>query len=244
MPTDDLKLLLADDEEPARRLLRSYARRQPGVRIAGECGSGDELLELLRELAPDVAVLDIRMPGRDVFEVLAQASGEGVLPLVVFASAYDGYAVRAFELNAVDYLLKPFTEARFAAALGRVRERAGDVRQLARDLGPRPDRLLVRERGRIVPVPVAEVAWIAAEGDYSRLHTAGRSYLVTRTLGQLEERLDPAQFLRVHRSAIVRWSRIREVIPEGSSRLRLVLDDGTTLPVSRSRAPELRRRLL
>jgi two-component system, LytTR family, response regulator len=247
MSTEPVRLLLADDEEPARRLLRTYARRQAGIEIVGECGDGDELLTLLRRLEPEVAILDVRMPGRDVFAVLEEMAGDGLLPFVVFASAYDRYAVRAFELNAVDYLLKPFTEGRFAAAIGRVRERAEDagrVRQLARDLGPRPERLLVRERGRIVPVAVADILWIAAEGDYSRIHTPGRSYLVSRTLSQLEERLNPDQFLRAHRSAIVRWERIREVVPEGSSRYRLVLDDGTLLLVSRSRAAELRRRLV
>lgn len=242
-----MRLLLADDEEPARRLLRAYAARQPGVEVVAECGDGDTLGELLRGAAADLAILDVRMPGRDVFTVLAAAASEGCLPLVVFASAYDRYAVRAFEMNAVDYLLKPFTEARFAAALERVRDRAWDgarVHQLSRDLGPRPDRLLVRERDRIVPVAVDDIVWIAAEGDYARIHTGSRSHLVSRTLGELEERLDPARFLRVHRSAIVRWDRIREAIPEGSGRFRLVLDTGATLLVSRSRAPELRRWLL
>jgi two-component system LytT family response regulator len=247
MPAETVRLLLADDEAPALRLLRAYARRQPGVEIAGECGDGDELLALLRRLRPDVAILDVRMPGRDVFEVIEAAAVESILPLVIFASAYDRYAVRAFELNAVDYLLKPFTEDRFAAGLERVRERAGDagtVRELARDLGPRPERLLVRERGRLVPIAVADIFWVEADGDYVRIHTAGRSYLVSRTLSQLEERLDPEQFLRIHRSAIVRCGQIREVRPEGSSRYRLVLEDGTELPVSRSRAAELRRWLV
>jgi len=238
-----MRLLLADDEVPARRLLRSYAARQPGVEVVAECVDGDELLPALAAERPELAILDVRMPGRDVFAVLAEAQAGGFLPLVVFASAYDRYAVRAFELNAVDYLLKPFSEQRFAEALGRAARRGGSegLRQLASDLGPRPARLLVRERGRDVPVPVEDIAWIGAEGDYARLHTGGRSHLVSRTLVELAERLDPAEFVRIHRSTIVRWQRVREVRSDGSGRYRVVLDDGTSLPLSRGRAAELRR---
>lgn len=242
---DALRLLIADDEKLARDLVRRYAERERDVIIVAECADGDELaLELPRAKA-DVALLDIVMPGRNVFEVLADVER---MPLVIFTTAFDRYAVRAFEMNAVDYILKPITEERLAAALERARRRnpAGDnLARLIRDLGPRPDRILVPHRDRMVPVMVADIQWIKAEGDYARIQTAaGKSYLVTRTLGELEQRLDPNAFLRIHRSAIIRTDKIREVKGEGSARLRVVLDDGTELIVSRSRAAQLKRWML
>jgi two-component system LytT family response regulator len=158
--------------------------------------------------------------------------------------------VRAFELNAIDYLVKPYSPERFAEAIRRVRARAGgraDHEGLARtirDLGPRPDRLLVPDGRRLVPIAVADISWIKAEGDYARVFAGGRSYLLGRTLKELEARLDPGAFLRIHRSAIVQTDHIREVRAEGSSRYRIRLSDGSHVIVSRSRAPELRRYML
>jgi two-component system LytT family response regulator len=192
-------------------------------------------------------VLDIRMPGADIFEVLAaQAS----LPPVIFSTAYDSYAVRAFELNAVDYLVKPYGEERFAEAVRRLRQlqtsldASERLARVIRDLGPRPDRLLVPDGRRMVPLAVRDIVWIKAEGDYARVYAEGKSYLVSRMLKDLESRLDPAQFVRIHRSAIVQTSHIREVRPEGSSRYRVLLDDGTAVTVSRTRAPDLKRWML
>jgi two-component system LytT family response regulator len=246
---EPLRLLIADDEPLARRLVRNYLGRQEGVELVAECSDGDELAASLAECHPDAALLDIRMPGRDVFEVLASIEPAS-LPLVVFATAHDRYAIRAFDVNAVDYLLKPYNEARFGAALDRLRERLrsrgqddGLARAL-RDLGPSPDRLLVPHGGGMVPVAVADIIWIKSEGDYARIHTKERSYLVARTMNDLERRLDPAHFLRIHRSAIVRGERIREVVPEGSSRYRVVLDGGPSLVVSRGRASQLKRWML
>ena len=198
----------------------------------------------------DAALLDIRMPGRDIFEALADVARARPLPSLIFATAYDRYAVRAFEVNAVDYLVKPFTQARFKEAVARLRERrrtgasAEGVARLLRDLGRRPDRLLVPDGHRMVPLPVSSIGWIKAEGDYARIHARGKSYLVYRTLNDLEARLDPAEFLRVHRSAIVRMDQIADATPAGSSRYRLTLADGTTLIVSRSRAEVLKRLML
>lgn len=257
MPSDTLRLLVADDEPLARELVRGYSRAQEHVDVIEECASGDELastLSLHRARGVpgiDVALLDIRMPGADVFDVLArEAASNGHLPSVIFATAYDTYAVRAFELNAVDYLVKPFTVERFAEAIRRVRSRMHHDRPqsalagVIQDLGPRPERLLVPDGQRIVPIAVADIGWIKAEGDYARIYSGGRSFLVSRTLKEIEARLDPAQFIRIHRSALVHSAHIREVHVADSGRYRVTLSDGATLLVSRTRAPELRRWIL
>ena len=250
MPADAIRLLIADDEALARRLLRQYAAGCDGVDVVCECADTKALEKALEGDSFDAALLDIRMPGRDIFDALADVARGRPLPALIFATAYDRYAVRAFEVNAVDYLVKPFTHARFKEAVARLRERrragtsAEGVARLLRDLGRRPDRLLVPDGHRIVPLPVSSLVWIKAEGDYARIHTRGKSYLVYRTLTDLEARLDPAEFLRVHRSAIVRTDQIADATPAGSSRYRLTLADGTTLIVSRRRAEALKRLIL
>jgi two-component system LytT family response regulator len=241
---DRLRLLIADDEPLARTLVRQYAAGNRHLEIVQECATGDEVREALSGVRPDVAFLDIRMPGADVFEVLADRAASGsMLPAVIFATAFDTYAVRAFELHAVDYLVKPYTQERFESALDRVRRPAQNgegLTHVLRDLGPRPDRLFVPDGRRMVSIAVGEIRWIQAEGDYARVHVRGRSYLISRSLKDLEARLDPARFKRLHRSAIVQTTRIVEVVPEGSARHRVVLDDGTSVIVSRLRAPELK----
>jgi two-component system, LytTR family, response regulator len=250
MPADRLRLIVADDEALARKLVRKYADAIPDVEIVCECGDTTSLESALEQGNADAALLDVRMPGPDVFDVLARAAQRGRVPSLIFATAYDRYAVRAFDVNAVDYLVKPFTESRFAEALGRLRERrragtdTGDLPRLLRDLGRRPDRLLVPDGARIVPLPVSAIVWIKAEGDYARIHSGAKSYLVYRTLNDLEERLDPADFLRVHRSTIIRVDQIAEVKPADSGRYLLTLQDGTRLMVSRSRGAALKRFIL
>ena len=250
MSPDLLRLIVADDEALARGLVRDYVARCSGVRIVHECIDVATLAAALEQGGADAAMLDIRMPGRDVLEVLDEIRQRQPLPAVVFATAYDRYAVRAFEMNAVDYLVKPFTESRFAETIGRLRDyqRRGTptdgVPRLLRDLGRRPDRLLVPEGRRIVPVAVSAIGWIQAEGDYARIHADGKSYLVYRTLNELEARLDPAEFLRVHRSAIVRLDQIQEIEPAGSGRYRVTLQGGGTLTVSRGRAQALKQLIL
>lgn len=244
MSDDRLRLLVADDEPLARRLVHRYVRLVDGVDVVRECANGTELSAALAEGQVDAALIDIRMPGPDVFQVLQDIVSVRALPPLVFATAYDRYAVRAFEMSAVDYLVKPYSAERFAAAIGRLRERRGEAEglsRLLRDLGPRPDRLLVPDGHRMVPVSLRDVLWVQAEGDYVRIHLHERSYLVLRTLNDLERRLDPSEFLRIHRSAIVRLDRIREVRSEGSSRYRVLLTNGETLVVSRSRAAALRK---
>jgi two-component system, LytTR family, response regulator len=246
MSSERLHLLVADDERLARRLVRQYAAACSGIEVVHECADTASLSAALREQPVDAALLDIRMPGRNVFDVLAEIASVHALPPIVFATAYDRYALRAFEVNAVDYLVKPFTGARFRSAMHRLQDRrrtgtsSYGVPGLLRDLGPRPDRLLVPQGKRMVPLAVADITWIRAEGDYARIHAKGGSYLVYRTLTELEARLDPAQFLRVHRSTIVRLDGIVEVQPADNSRYRVTLSDGTTLIVSRSGAAVLR----
>lgn len=250
MSREPLTLLIADDEPFARNLLRRYIDDTSGLRLVHECASGDEVAAALGGERPDVALLDIRMPGSDIFDVLAAASQRSPLPSVVFATAYDAYAVRAFELNAIDYLVKPYSPERFGEAIRRVRERAagrgtGDgLAHAINDLGRRPERLLVPDGRRLVPVQVADITWIKAEGDYARVFAGGRSYLVSRTLKDLETRLDPAAFLRIHRSAIVQTVHMCEVRADGNSRYRIRLSDGNQVIVSRTRAPELKRYML
>jgi two-component system, LytTR family, response regulator len=244
-----LRVVVADDEPLARQRLRTLLGAERDVVVVAECADGDALAQTLEHEPVDVMLLDVRMPGRDVFDVLADRAGRApaAMPAVIFTTAYERYAVRAFELNAADYLVKPLTRERFGEALGRARTRignrvalAGHAAQVARDLGRRPDRLLVPERGRMVPIEVAAIEWIQAEGDYARVHAGGKSYLVARSMADLEKRLDPDLFLRIHRSAIVNRDRIREVVPEGSSRHTVVLADGTRLVLSRGRADRLR----
>jgi two-component system LytT family response regulator len=247
MSTKPLQLLLADDESLARDLVRGYVDACEGVEIVDECESGDELPAALKQSHVDLMLLDIRMPGNDVFDTLNGLAANMTLPFIIFATAFDSYAVRAFEMNAVDYLVKPFPLDRFSEAISRVRKRMAlgqtqrEISNVIRDLGPRPDRLLVPDGDRMIPVPITNIIWIEAEGDYSRLHTPGKTYLVSRPLKELEARLDPNHFIRIHRSAIVRSDRIREVHAEGSSRYRVVLTDGANLIVSRTRSQALRR---
>lgn len=239
MSASPLRVLIADDEPLARELVRRYVGKVPDIEIVGECRDGNELAAALARNHIDVVLLDVRMPGTDVFSVLRASTS---LLAIVFTTAYDDYAVRAFEFNAVDYLVKPFAEPRLHDALARARTRHGasSLNRRAQDLGPHPDRLLAPDRGRLVPIPVADIGWIQAEGDYARIHTGGRSFLVQRTLNDLQKRLDTRSFIRIHRSAIVGIEHIAEVRPEPGGRYRVQLRDGTTLIVSRSRAARLR----
>ena len=248
-----LRIIVADDEPLARRRVKELLSAEADVTVAAECATGDELAAALTptdDTQADILLVDIRMPGRDVFDVLEERArcGPDSMPAVIFTTAYERYAVRAFEVSASDYLVKPITASRFQQAMARVRARTvGDqsavraVASVARDLGRRPDRLLVPERGRMVPIDVSTIDWIKAEGDYSRVHVGEKSYLVSRSLTDLEGRLDTQRFVRIHRSAIVNTDRIREVRPQGSSRHSVTLADGTRLVLSRGRADQLRR---
>ena len=252
---EPVRVLIADDEPPARAKVRRFLAADPEVEIVGEAGSGPEAVDAIQRLRPDLVFLDIQMPGADGFGVLAALEGDA-LPHVVFVTAYDAYALRAFEVHAVDYLLKPFDADRFRTALTRAKERArapmdgGDLEQRIRralaEARPAPasylDRVLVRTGGRAVFLRTEDVDWLEAEENYVRLHAGAESYLVRGTLAGLEERLDPAKFIRVHRSHVVNLASIRELHPWSHGDWMIVLRDGRELMLSRryrDRIPEL-----
>lgn len=241
---DRISVLIVDDEPPARAKVRRFLADDPEVEIAGEAGSGAEAVEAVARLAPDVVFLDVQMPGLDGFGVVDALAG-GQMPHVVFVTAYDAYAVRAFEVHAVDYLLKPFSPERFAKALARVKERLHGgrddgldrrLRELLAMARPGPaylERLLVQDGPRAILLDVARIDWIEAERNYVRLHVGDASHLVRGTLTALEERLDPTRFIRIHRSRIVNAERVREIHPWSHGDRLVVLHDGTELILSR-----------
>lgn len=241
-----MRAILVDDEPPARELLREYLAEFPQITVVAECGSGRAAVETVRRLEPDLLFLDVQMPGLDGLQVLEQLER---LPQVVFSTAYDSFAVKAFEAGAVDYLLKPYSRERFRKAVERVLERrtpeGADADRLlallARARSPAHlERLLVRVGERIVPIDTGEIVWIEASGDYTRLHTRGKGYLCSLGIGALEERLDPARFLRVHRSAIVALSAIEHVASDGAGGFEATMCDRSRVRVSRSYAPRIR----
>jgi two-component system LytT family response regulator len=250
--TPRLRAVIVDDEPAARRGVRLLLERDRGVDVVGEAASGAEAAELIRRERPDLAFLDVQMPGGDGFAALAQL-GPGAVPAVVFVTAYDEHALRAFEVNAVDYLLKPYDDARFAAALQRAKD---EVRRrqveavnarlvqlldyLQRTAPPpvgggesRADRIMIKSSGEIFFVKVEEIDWIEAEGDYMKFHVGGRSHLMRETMARLEARLDPRQFVRIHRSTIVNLDRVQKLSPAFAGEYAVILRDGTKLRLSR-----------
>ncbi|MGE3274143.1 MAG: LytR/AlgR family response regulator transcription factor [Vicinamibacterales bacterium] len=237
-----MRVLIVDDEPLARENLRLLLQGVPGATVAGECRTGREAIQLAARLSPDVVFLDIRMPRLDGFEVVERLGGDPP-PLVVFVTAYDEHAVRAFDAPAVDYLLKPFDDARFARAIVRLRERlaaraAGGMAPLTDGVSPAAryaERLVIREVGRMRVVRVAELDWVEAEGVYCRLHAGGRSDLLRSSMDALEDVLDPVRFARVHRSAIVNVTRIAELAPAGHGDYVIRLTTGQEISLSRRR---------
>lgn len=231
-----IQIVLADDEVLARQKLRSFLRDVPDCEVAGECASAAETVELAAAVRPDLIFLDIRMPGMDGFDVVHALSSqpELAMPRIVFTTAYDQYAVRAFEVHALDYLLKPFTKERLDAALRRFRERPthGASPSDGRD-SPFATRIVFKSRGRILFLPVSEIRLIGAEENYVRLHTRDETHLLRETMAGLEQRLDPQLFLRVHRSSIINLQYVREMLIENEGDASAILTDGRRVPVSR-----------
>ena len=237
-----IRTLIADDEPIARRGVRLLLERDRGVEIVGEASGGVEAADMILRLRPDLVFLDVQMVGCDGFETLRRVGPEAA-PVVVFVTAYDEYALRAFEFNAVDYLLKPYDDIRFAAALDRARDlvlrkRSDGVddrlaRLLAHIEGEGRDRILLKSSGEIIFLKTAEIDWIEAEGDYVKFHVAGRTHLMRGTMAALEDRLDPARFIRIHRSTIVNADRLRKLSPSFEGEYAVVLQDGTKLRLSR-----------
>jgi len=237
-----LRALIVDDEPIARRRIRRLLRDVGEIEIAGECGDGRSALDAIDATSPDVVFLDVQMPGLDGFDVVRQLHPDRK-PAIVFVTAFDRYALRAFEVHAVDYLLKPVAPARLRLAVDRARERvergtnqrglAGLLREL-RDAPRHLARLAVRARGRIVMVDVDAIDWIQAADNYVTVHANGREHLLRETLAALGRQLDPNRFVRIHRSTIVAVDRIVELRPSSHGDFDVQLRDGTRLTLSRS----------
>jgi len=250
----DVRVLIADDEPLVRRGLRAFIAAEQGLSIVGEARNGADAVDLIRSERPDLVFLDVQMPELDGFGVL-EALEDEPLPAVVFVTAYDEYAIRAFDVHAVDYLLKPFDEERFRVALARVRSRLGERRTsdidkrldaVLSELRAREqfaDRLLVKGDGRVTVVQVEEVDWIEAADNYARVHTARGRFLVREPIKSLERKLNPRQFARVHRSAIVNLARVRELQPMFGGEYVIILSTGARLTLSRGYRDAFRDRL-
>lgn len=236
--------LIADDERVAREGLRDLLAGVDWVECVGEASSGPAAVEAINSLRPELVFLDIQMPGLLGTEVLRRVAYQ---PLVVFTTAHAHHAVTAFELGALDYLLKPFGRERLSAALTRARAALGEPAEvpafdrLAEALGRGPmSRLFVRAGGAIIPLAVVKVSWFEARGDYVAAHAGGVKHLLHLSLNRLEERLDPARFVRIHRTHIVNMEYVRTFRRLEKGRMAAELSDGTSLAVSRAKAAELR----
>jgi two-component system LytT family response regulator len=265
-----LRTIIVDDESLARRTLLLLLEKDPEVEVVGQCCDGPQAVEQVAELRPHIVFLDIQMPGMDGFDVLeALESRIERIPAIVFVTAYDEFALRAFDVHALDYLLKPFDDERFARALQRAKleverredrviatrieallaQRRGEGAAPVPEPEPEPDgesgmrRFVVRASGGIHFVDVDEVDWIEAAGDYVRLHIGERSHLVSETMKELEKRLDPTEWVRIHRSTIVRISCVQQVRTNGSGQYMVILEDETKRSLSRSGRQRLERAL-
>ena len=259
-----IRAIIVDDEPLARRGIRARLERAGGYTVVAECASGREAIAAIREHNPNVVFLDVQMPGIDGFGVVEEI-GADRMPVVIFVTAYDAHALKAFEAHAFDYLLKPIDDDRFANTIDRAKQRVVEreesevARRLAalmHDIRPalnaaesgappravspdvpaapeRPTRLAIRDRDRVVFIDVADIDWIGADGDYVRIHVAGKSHLVRDTMAAMEQRLDANTFVRIHRSTIVNVSRIKELRPYTSREYAVILNDGTRLRLSR-----------
>ena len=244
-----IRTIIADDEELARRGLRALSQRCEDLELICECANGQEAVDAIRRHRPDLVFLDIQMPGKTGFDVIS-AIEDAQRPHVVFVTAYDKFALRAFEVHALDYLLKPVNEERFDAAVARVREamsHATDnaivqrVRQVAADLkvaispskGSAVDRLPIKINGRIMVIRVADIDWIEADGDYVSVHVGGKTWLMRETIAAVELRLALSGFVRIHRSTLVNAERVKELQPQDKGEYTVVLNDGTELKLTR-----------
>jgi len=245
-----IRTVIADDEDLARRGLRALSQRYEDVDVICECRNGREAVDAIRRHQPDLVFLDVQMPGKTGFDVIG-AIADIQRPHVVFVTAYDTFALRAFEVHALDYLLKPVNEARFDAALARVREAMSHamdnaivqrVRQVAADLKVATSpttlsaggRLAIKANGRIIVIRAADIDWVEADGDYVSVHLAGKTLLMRETIAAVELRLALSGFVRIHRSALVNAERVKELRPQEKGEYTVVLNDGTELKLTRN----------
>ena len=255
-PRPAIRALIVDDEPVARQTIRILLRNDPDVLIVGECADGQSALEAIRRESPDLLFLDVQMPGMNGFEVLRALRKER-LPAIIFTTAYDEYALKAFEVHALDYLLKPFDDDRFAESLRRARnvilghkveemsrqlldllERFEMKERLAQQPLPSGDRYLsrfmVKSTGRVVVLDVGLVDWIEAEGNYVSIHSGGKKHLLREKMSTLESQLDPARFARIHRSTIIRTDRIKSLKPLFNGDYVVTMQDGREFTLSRT----------
>ena len=270
--SDTIRVLIVDDEPLARQGLRKLCERDPEIEVVGECADGRAAATAIEQVEPDLLLLDIQMPNMDAFEVLS-AVGPQRMPQIIFVTAYDRFALRAFEVHALDYLLKPFSDKRFFAAIARAKQAIHQEGES--DLRPRllalleavgleqpavreppsagaaaraaipsfASRIAVKERGRVVLVRTDEIDWIEAADYCAKLHVRERAYLIRESMKSLAARLDPAHFFAVSRSAIVNLDRVREIQPFARGSHIVILNDGTRVTLSRARREVLERRL-
>jgi two-component system LytT family response regulator len=236
-----LRLAIVDDEPPARMVLREYLEQEQDVAIVAECANGFEAVKAVAEEKPDLLILDVQMPKLDGFEVLELVGRDTA---VIFATAYDEYALKAFDVHAVDYLLKPFSRERLHEAIERARQRlakgersstgASDLSAAARPAGTRLSRIVIRDGADVHVVPIDRVDYIEAQDDYIAVHTGGRTLLKDQTMASVETQLDPRRFVRIHRSFLLNLDRLARLETTGKDTRTAVLRDGRELPVSRS----------
>jgi two-component system, LytTR family, response regulator len=238
-----IRAVIVDDEELARQMLRELLAAHPEIEIVAECANGFEAVKVVTELKPDFLFLDIQMPKLDGFEVLELV---GTDRATIFVTAFDEHALRAFDAHAVDYLLKPFSAARFETALQRAKHRVAggsvvatlsaptDLAQSARPPAHYADRLVVKDGTRVFIIPVAKLEYAEAQDDYVALNSEGKQHLKQQTISSLESTLDPARFLRIHRSYIVNLEKVTRIEPYSKDNYVVVLPNGKQLPVSRS----------
>ena len=235
MPDRTLRVVIVDDELLARQRIEDLLAKEPNIEIVGEARDGNEAVQVIRDLRPDVVFLDVQMPGRTGVEV-AEELGTDALPATIFTTAYERFALKAFDVAAIDYLVKPFDDERFAQALARARK------AIATQPAPKSEyleRIPVESRGQARVVPVALIDYITASGPYAELHIGDRTFAIREKMQTLEEKLDPALFFRIHRSAIVRLDRIDTLLHAAGGDYAVRLKNGTELSVSRSRREEL-----
>jgi two-component system LytT family response regulator len=251
----NIRTCIVDDEPLARERIRSLLSQEPDVEVIGEAGDGGEAVDAIRRARPDLLFLDVQMPTLDGFGVL-QALDDAMPPAVIFVTAYDQYALQAFDVHALDYLLKPFNSRRFKKAMQRARaeltrgdappevnERLLSLLEGLRQERRPPERIVLKSAGRVSFLKVEEVDWVEAEGNYVRLHVGPHSHLLRETMKGIESRLDPDRFIRIHRSTIVNTERIKELHPLFHGEYAVILRDGTRLTASRGPDNKLRRLL-